>query len=447
MSMELFVPDRRRPRSSLIDQWWTYAERAALAPPSRLRPAADQAVDLIAHNDVLKLAWDRQASVGGPAAGPNGQTFGDFTRLAAWGEIDRLRQQLSAGTYRHGTVRPVEVPKRPGASGTRPLSIPDVQDRVVGRAMAMVLEPLLAPRFDGRSFCRSHRGVGHAVAAAKHLAEQEGRWIWITQDIRGAFDHVPLSKLYETVERYLPSDRLLDLLRRSVGDQREQGLYQGAPLSPLLMNLYLHHLIDRPWRQRHPDVPLLRYMDDVLLLCQTTDNVRHLHEDLQQMVATAALRLKFGFGQAVCDVKKSSTDWLGYRFQRGTGGLEIGLAFVGGGREAREWRSHLRERFIELHERPDAPEAARQMIQGIMAWAGPAWPWMDADRTYDVLRKVARDAAFEEIQSLAAIRQLWRDRYRSWQHNCLAPFDRADEATNRGEPDVDLTSDPLVAPF
>lgn len=453
MSMGLFSPDCERPRSAVIDDWWTYTERAALAPPSTLCSVFDQAVDLIASKEVLKLAWDRQADVGGPAAGPNRQTFADFTRLAAWDEIDRLHQQLTAGTYRHGDVRNVRVRKVPGKNGTRPLSIPDVQDRVVGRAEVMILEPLLAPRFDERSFCRSHRGVGHALTAAKHWAEQQDRWVWITQDIRGAFDHVRLGRLFEIVEEYLPSKCLIDLIRRSVDDRREIGLYQGAPLSPLLMNLYLHDRIDRPWRQRHPDVPLLRYMDDLLLLCRDGDDAQQLHDDLGQLVEDADLSLKLGKDQALHDIKKSSASWLGYRFRHGTDVLEIGLAFVGRSQEAREWRSYLRERFIDLHHRPDAPEAARQLIQGIIAWAGPTWPHTGRRDAYDYLRKAARLAGFEEIESLATAERLWRTRYRTWRRYCLAPLNDAGSAALVTKKDSVSTSNddfyhnPMVAPF
>lgn len=420
--MDPFYSDHFRPRSALLGQWQAYADKAVLESAETLCNAANGAADLIASKKMLKLAWDWQKAIGGPAAGPNGLHFGDFSRLAAWKEINRLHDQLTSGRYRHGGVRHVDVPKGPGKSGTRRLSIPDVQDRVVGRALVLTLEPLLSPRFDERSFCRFARGVGHAVAQAKCLAEQQGRWTWIGQDIRGAFDHVPIARLITIIERYLPSGRLLDLLRRCVDDSRAMGLYQGAPLSPLLMNLYLHHLIDQPWRQQHPDVPLLRYMDDLLVLCGRNDDAERLHEDLAQLAESAALKLSIDSDRAIRPLHCMSADWLGFRFRQAEDGLDIHLPFIGNSKPARQWRSDLGQRFVDLHARPDAPEAARQMITGVVAWAGPTLPWSDTGEVYEILRKAARSAAFEEIPSRDAVERLWRRRHDAWQRNCVRPM-------------------------
>jgi retron-type reverse transcriptase len=237
MSMDWMIPGRRGPYAAFLEKWRVNAAKTANYPPHAMASVADKALELIVSKENLKLAWDYLGELGGQAPGPNGQTFRDFTRVGAWKEIDRLHAELASGVYRHGAVRRKRVQKRLGSTGTRPLAIPNIQDRVVGRGETQVLEPLFAPRFDERSFCRFGRGPGHALAHAKLIAERENRWIWIAEDIRGAFEHVPLERLFKMFYSYLPSDRLLDLIRRSVDDRRGDELYQGAPLSPLLMNV------------------------------------------------------------------------------------------------------------------------------------------------------------------------------------------------------------------
>jgi retron-type reverse transcriptase len=430
--MEWIIPRRTGSRSKFLDQWRENAIKVANGPPRVMGQVADTAVDVVLAKDNLRLAWDRLAKFGGHAAGPNGRTFRDFTRVGAWKEIDRLHVELAKEVYRHGDVRHIPIPKRPGASGTRPLSVPDIQDRVVGRAEVQVLEPLLAPRFDERSFCRLGGGPGVALAHARLIAEREDRWTWIAEDLRQAFDEVPLSRLFEIFHKHLPSDRLLDLIRRSVDDRRQRGLYQGAPLSPLLMNVYLHDRIDRRWRQLHADVPLLRYMDDLLVLCREGDDVDRLYRDLADLVEAAEMKLKHGYPDAIHAMSQETVSWLGYRLHRGLDGLELRLPFDGSGKIAKVWQRYLRERFVALHEKPDAPVAAVHLIQGIITWAGPTLPWMDTRATYEVLRKAARTAGFEEIPAYRTIRRNWTESYQAWRHRCA---DVAGSRTDFGSKD------------
>jgi hypothetical protein len=284
----------------------------------------------------------------------------------------------------------------------------------VGRAEVQIIEPLFRSRFDARSFCRPGLGTWAALAAAKQIAEEENRWVWIAEDIQGAFDNVPLDRLFEVFCASIPSSRLLELIRRSVDDRRTKALWQGAPLSPLLMNVYLDAVVDQPWRRQHPDVPLLRYMDDLLVLCRANDDVEALHRDLSKFVEDAGLILKHQFDAACHNIELRSVTWLGYRIRKLPEGFEIRLPFDGGGDTAKSWRRYLRERFVALHREPDAPAAVRHLIKGILAWAGPTFPWTDTRAAYDVLRKAARFAAFEEIPSYSCVLRQWQAHHERW---------------------------------
>lgn len=418
MSNELAAPRSPARRTPFLEKWAERAKEVAGNPALSLADIGDEAVDVIASVENLKHAWDHMAKLGGEAAGPNRKSFRHYSRVQSWSEIERLHEVLVSGSYRHGPVREASMPKRPSGTGTRPLAIPDVQDRVVGRAEVQIIEPLFQPRFDERSFCRSRRGPWAALAAAKQIAEQENRWIWIAQDIQGAFDNVPLDRLFEVIYAAIPSPRLFDLIRRSVDDRRTTALWQGAPLSPLLMNVYLDAMVDRPWRRRHPHVPLLRYLDDFLILCRAEDDAEALHCDLSKFVEDAGLQLKYGFDAAHHVIEQRPVTWLGYRIRKLAEGLEIRLPFDGIGENAKSWRRYLRERFVALHSEPDATAAARHLIKGILAWAGPTFPWTDTRVAYDVLRKAARSAAFEEIIGYQGALRQWQQHHERWDSKC-----------------------------
>jgi hypothetical protein len=168
----------------------------------------------------------------------------------------------------------------------------------------------------------------------------------------------------------------------------------------------------------HPSVPLLRYMDDILVLCNEEDNVARLHQDLDELVRAGELELKYDYPAAQHALSKDAVSWLGYRISKGTEGMEIHLPFIGSGKSATAWREYLPERFSVLHDEPDAPVAAVSLIQGIIAWAGPALPWSDTRAVYEILRKAARSAAFEEIPSHQAIEARWRKRHAAWRRHC-----------------------------
>jgi RNA-directed DNA polymerase len=414
MSNEMAAPRSPARRTQFLEKWVERAKEVAGNPALSLADIGDEAVDVIASVENLKLAWDHMAKFGGEAAGPNRKSFRHYSRVQSWSEIERLHKTLELGSYRHGEVREASMPKRPSGTGTRPLAIPDTHDRVVGRAEVQIIEPLFQPRFDDRSFCRSGRGPWPALAAAKRIAEEENRWLWISEDIQGAFDNVPLGRLFEVFFAAIPSSRLLDLIRRSVDDQRAKALWQGAPLSPLLMNVYLDVVVDRPWRRLHPDVPLLRYMDDLLILCCADDDAETLHRDLSNFVEGAGLQLKYRFDAAHHLIEQRPVTWLGYRIRKLPEELEIRLPFDGMSETAKSWRRYLRERFVALHAEPDAPAAARNLIKGILAWAGPTFPWTDKRAAYDVLRKAARFAAFEEIASYSCVLRQWQAHHERW---------------------------------
>lgn len=117
--------------------------RAAADIPTEQKQVAD------ARN--LRLAWDYLAHNGGQAAGPNGRHFADFERQETWDYVRVIGKAIQYGTYRPGPVRHKSIPKGTGR-GNRTLTIANIEDRVVSRAVAQIIQPIYDPTFDDRSF-------------------------------------------------------------------------------------------------------------------------------------------------------------------------------------------------------------------------------------------------------------------------------------------------------
>src|SRR5262249_46045260 len=166
--------------------------------------------------------------------------------------------------------------------GERPLVIQSILDRIVQRSCVQVLQPVLDALLDPRSFgFRPGRSHLHALALAERLARSKGLWCWVAVDIKDAFGSVPLNRLLDVVGKYLPDGELVKFLKVVLGGSKRPGLRQGGALSPLMLNLYLHHLLDTRWRELHPELPLLRYADDLLIVCPSREQAHEAYDELK----------------------------------------------------------------------------------------------------------------------------------------------------------------------
>ncbi len=331
----------------------------------------------------LRVAWDHLGRYGGRAPGPDGVRYEDLDEQDKWSWSRTLRDAIRAGTYEPGPERVVWISKGPGR-GQRPLTLQDIEDRVVQRAVVEIIQPLLDPRFDPHSLgYRPAKGRLHALALAERYFLDEKRRVWVTEDIKDAFANVPLARLLQVVKKYLPADDLVNFIGTVLGNASTPGLRQGGSLSPLLLNLYLHHFLDRPWRKRHPKIPLIRVADDILLLCRTRKEAKQAHATLASLLAPAGMPLKLGFENAVRRLtEEEPADWLGFRIVREKQALVIDIA-------DRAWE-RLAEGLALAQEEPDPATQADAVLRGWISQAGPAFPHLDPEGTYARLRQIVR---------------------------------------------------------
>jgi len=295
-------------------------------PPTafdQTRALTHDLMERICDRDNLNQAY-RKVKANRGAAGIDGMTVDE---LAAWIAVhkDELIASLLDGTYQPQTVRGVEIPKPNG--GTRQLGIPTVVDRLVQQAILQVLEPMLDPTFSDSSYgFRPGRSAHQALAQAGQYVK-EGRLIVVDLDLEKFFDRVHHDILMARLARRVDDKRLLRIIRRfleagmmkgGVCTQRQQGMPQGGPLSPLLSNLLLDDLDRELERRGHR---FCRYADDCNIYVRTKVAGRRVLASVTEFLEKR-LRLRVNQDKsAVAFIQDRK--FLGYRIHPGG---KLGLA-------------------------------------------------------------------------------------------------------------------------
>lgn len=358
----------------------------------------------------LGLAFDHVAHHGGPAPGPNGHRCADYERHEAWALVRVLSKAIQDGTYKPGPVRKVRISKGQGR-GDRILSLLNMEDRIAQRGILQIIQPLLDPGFDDYSFgFRPGKDRQHALAMAEMLTFQEGRTTWIVQDLKNAFDRVPRQRLLDVLRRRLPNERLTELIETVTDNGTKRGLLQGAPLSPLLLNLFLDHFLDKPWKKVLPGLPLLRTADDLLILCRTQEEAQTAHSGLQRILRPTGMLLKHIPDKAIRNLAAGDNAlWLGFDIRLGKRELEVRIAEP-------TWQTQACERLALAHTRSGPPLLANSMIQGLVDQLGPCYPSEDGAQVYAQLVGIATELAFDEVPDYRSLMEIWRRAYGRWCH-------------------------------
>jgi len=298
-------------------------------------------IDKVVRPATLEAAWQRVARNKG-AAGVDGQSVERFEHQAERYLLE-LHTELKAGTYRPSPVKRVEIPKADGK--TRPLGIPTVKDRIVQAALKMVIEPIFEVQFRSGSFgFRPGRGCKDALREVDQLLKQ-GYTHVVDADLKGYFDTIPHDRLMALVEGSISDGRVLsliesflhqDIMTEAARWQPEAGTPQGAVLSPLLANLYLHPL-DSLMEQS--GYRMVRYADDFVILCASEAEAMAALRQVTAWVNANGLTLHPDKTK-VCDCQQPGQgfDFLGYRF-------EAGMRFVRA-KSLRAFKDKLRARTI-----------------------------------------------------------------------------------------------------
>ncbi len=237
------------------------------------------------------------------APGVDGETWRDYA-VEFEQRIDDLHGRIHRGAYRAKPSKRTYIPKPDG--GMRPLGIAALEDKIVQQAARTVLECIYEQDFLGFSYgFRPGRGCHHALDALfVGITKQKVNWI-IDADIRGFFDNLSHEWLRKFLEHRIADTRMLRLLKKwlraGVSEDGEWsptnvGTPQGAVISPLFANVFLHYGLDRwihEWRQRHAkgEVTIVRYADDFVFGFREESDARRCLAALRERLAKFGLAL------------------------------------------------------------------------------------------------------------------------------------------------------------
>ncbi len=277
-------------------------------------------IDKVYRRTTLEAAW-REVQANRGAAGVDRVSC---ERFAAQEEryLSELEEALKSGRYRPDGIRRVYLPKPNGKR--RPLGIPTVKDRVVQGAVKRVIEPIFEHHFETHSYgFRPGRGCKDALWEVDRLL-QAGYTHVVDADLSGYFDSIPHEGLMARLRERISDSRILGLLEQWIKQDIVEGVArwtptsgtpQGAVISPLLANLYLHPL-DQLLREK--GYRMVRYADDFVILCEEASQAARAYQEVARWTEANGLTLnreKTHVGD--CRRPGEGFEFLGYRFEAG----------------------------------------------------------------------------------------------------------------------------------
>ena len=276
-------------------------------------------IDKVSRLDTLRLGW-AQVERNAGAAGVDRMSVERFAQARDF-YLAELAGALRDGSYSPQPVRRVYIPK---GKGRRPLGIPAVKDRVVQAALKQVIEPIFEHEFEPRSF-GFRQGLGCKDALREVDRHLKAGYFWVVDaDLQSYFDTIPHAALLAKVGNRIADGRVLELveqfLKQDIMDDMKRwtptaGSPQGAVISPLLANIYLHEL---DVEMREAGLVMVRYADDAVVLCRSREEAQSALAHMQAWVTANGLTLhpdKTHLGD--CRIDGQGFEFLGYRFEAG----------------------------------------------------------------------------------------------------------------------------------
>lgn len=364
------------------------------------------------------------------AAGVDRYSIEDFEKDLK-GNLYKIWNRMSSGTYFPPPVKAVEIPK-PG--GTRILGVPTVADRIAQTVVALTLEPRTESIFHDDSY--GYRPRRSALLAVERCRQRCWKKDWVLDlDVQKFFDSVDHALMVKAVEANTDQRWVVLYVKRwlvaplqlpdGTLQKRDRGTPQGSAVSPVLANIFMHYAFDLFLAREFPSVDFERYADDAVVHCVTERQARQvwavlearmvevglrLHPDKTKLVYCKDTRRRGPFGQ-------TSFKFLGYTFAPRKARYPDGKAFTSFlpavspealkamGQQVREWRIHRRTRLglIEL------ADWINPIVSGWMTYYGrfyrsQLYPFLRRINTY--LMRWARKK-YKRLRSYKRFRAWW----------------------------------------
>ena len=226
------------------------------------------------------------------APGIDGVTVEQFAQDSR-NNLYKLWNRMSSGSYFPSPVRMVEIPKD-GGRGVRVLGVPTVADRIAQTVAVAHLEPVVEKLFHTDSYgYRPGRSPLDAVATCRARCWTHS-WV-LDLDIEGFFDNLDHDLIVKAVAHHTTEKWLLTYVQRwlcaplaqrdETLTRRDRGSPQGASISPLLANLFMHYAFDTWMAREFPDVPFERFVDDVIVHCVSEQQAVRMRQAIAARLA------------------------------------------------------------------------------------------------------------------------------------------------------------------
>lgn len=274
-------------------------------------------IDKVYRPENIRAAWQRVKANKGSGGIDQISIAGFEVGLEA--RLDKIAQQLRDRQYIPQPVRRAYIPK-PGSNERRPLGIPTVGDRVVQTALRNVIEPIFERIFETRSYgFRPKRRSHQALREVERLLGEGYVWV-VDVDIQKCFDSIPPKLLMKEVAKRISDSGVLALIEAYLKQGVMEGMTlwapglgtpQGAVISPLLANIYLHP-VDVALRESGYE--LVRYADDMVILCRTQAEAEAALERVGTLLAERGLKLHPSKTRIANLYERPGFQFLGYVF-------------------------------------------------------------------------------------------------------------------------------------
>lgn len=344
--------------------------------------------DKLYRKDVLEYAY-RCCKANKGAPGVDEQEFAD---IVAYGEerwLGELADTLRRKTYRAEAVRRVWIPKEGDKTKLRPLGVPRILDRVVMTAAVVVMEPIFEVDMPAEQHGYRPNLSAHTAVRAVHRLINTGHTQVIEADLSGYFDSIPHAELMKSVARRVSDRHLLHLIkmwleapveeddgkggrkRTTPNKDSGRGVPQGAPISPLIANLYMRRFV-LGWKRRGLETRLraqiVNYADDYVICCkgsadQAMAEMRRMMERLKLTVNEAKTH--------ICQLPQERFDFLGYSFGR-CYSTQTGRAYLGAWPSKKSLRriiGAIREGIDRRLLWLEAEELVKRINRKLVGWA------------------------------------------------------------------------------
>jgi RNA-directed DNA polymerase len=343
--------------------------------------------DKLYREDVLRYAYDCCRANHG-AAGVDGVRFEDIKSSGVEPWLGELAKTLKEKTYQADAIRRVYIPKPNGK--LRPLGIPTIRDRVVQRAMVLVIGPIFEADLPPEQYAYRPDRNAHDAIRQVHSLLNTGHTQVVDADLAAYYDTIPHTELMKSVARRVVDRHVLHLIKMWLevpveetdergGKKRttqhrdeKRGIPQGSPLSPLLSNLYMRRFV-LGWKRKGLEgrlrARIVAYADDLVICCKgpaahALEAMRSLMSQIKLVVNEEKTR--------VCRVPEETFDFLGYTFGR-CYSPTTGRVYLGTRPSKRSIRRVIERVHAETERRSarlDAAETVMRLNRLLQGWAG-----------------------------------------------------------------------------